>query len=177
MATGDVERETPNVWWVNQGKTFRHESAAGYCWAPLRDRRGAYPPHWRRMEEVRAGDIVLHYSDGFVRAISRPRSTARALIAPRHELRGRRQPIVPVPLPCRLCPESAPACNFAEYGASVYSKRCSTGVPGLTSSSQLSVFQTSGPIGYWNCREAFGRRSSTIIRCCDSSSMKLRTCG
>lgn len=70
MATGDVERETPNVWWVNQGKTFRHESAAGYFWAPLRDRRGAYPPHWRRMEEVRAGDIVLHYSDGFVRAIS-----------------------------------------------------------------------------------------------------------
>src|SRR5690606_12319716 len=46
----------------------------GYFWAPLRDRGGGTPAHWRRMEEVREGDIVLHYSEGFIRAISRVQS-------------------------------------------------------------------------------------------------------
>src|SRR5690606_32653613 len=58
-------------------RTFQHESREGYFWAPLRDRRGGTPPHWRRMEEVQAGDIVLHYSEGFVRAVSRVQAPPR----------------------------------------------------------------------------------------------------
>lgn len=76
-------QHTPAVWWVNQGKTFDHESAGGYFWAPLRDRRGGSPAHWRRMEEVRPGDIVLHYSDGFVRAVSRVREAPQRAPYPR----------------------------------------------------------------------------------------------
>lgn len=76
--SADVPRGAPEVWWVNQGggqgRTFRSASQGGYIWAPLRDRRGGTPPHWRRMEEVRPGDIILHYSEGFVRAISRVKS-------------------------------------------------------------------------------------------------------
>src|SRR5690625_3017531 len=83
MSVAGVGQAQPNVWWVNQGRTFRHESANSYFWAPLRDRRGATPPHWRRMEEVRAGDIVLHYSEGYVRAISLVQVPAQRELYPR----------------------------------------------------------------------------------------------
>lgn len=71
MTRPGMEESRPHVWWVNQGRTFAHESRNGYFWAPLRNRRGVTPPHWRRMEEVRAGDVVLHYSAGAIRAVSR----------------------------------------------------------------------------------------------------------
>lgn len=83
MSVASVGQAQPSVWWVNQGRTFRHESAAGYFWAPLRDRRGGTPSHWRRMEEVRAGDIVLHYSEGYVRAISLVQVPAQRELYPR----------------------------------------------------------------------------------------------
>ncbi|GEM_PF-3208806 len=70
------------VWWVNQGQTFRSESRGGYFWAPLQDRRGATPVHWRRMEQVRPGDIVLHYSEGFIRAVSRVQSAPEQALYP-----------------------------------------------------------------------------------------------
>lgn len=82
MSVASAARELPNVWWVNQGRTFRHESREGYFWAPLRDRRGGTPAHWRRMEEVRTGDIVLHYSEGFVRAVSQVQAPPQKALYP-----------------------------------------------------------------------------------------------
>lgn len=75
--------ETVNVWWVNQGRTYGHESRGGYFWAPLQDRRGGTPGHWQRMTEVRRGDIVLHYSEGFIRAVSHVENDAYRAAYPR----------------------------------------------------------------------------------------------
>ncbi len=82
MSRPAVGGTRPNIWWVNQGKTFKLEFQGGYIWAPLRDQRGATPPHWRRMEEVRPGDIVLHYSDGFLRAVSRVQTAPQQAVYP-----------------------------------------------------------------------------------------------
>jgi len=61
----------PQVWWVNQGSTFRVERAESFIWAPQRDRRGRTPPHWGSMQQVLAGDIILHYANGALHAVSK----------------------------------------------------------------------------------------------------------
>lgn len=87
MSRPAVARTRPNVWWVNQGRTFSLELRGGYLLAPLRDRRGVAPPHWRRMAEVRPRDIVLHYSDGFVRAVSRVQTAPEQAVYPEEDHR------------------------------------------------------------------------------------------
>ncbi|HEX2173153.1 MAG TPA: hypothetical protein VHL09_11995 [Dehalococcoidia bacterium] len=67
----------PSIWWVNQGKTFAQEMAGGFLWAPLRDQRGRVQRHWETLAEVRAGDVIVHYARGAVRALSRARSAGR----------------------------------------------------------------------------------------------------
>lgn len=59
-----------HVWWVNQGKTYSAERAGGYIWAPLRNKAGHRERHWDTLQEVARGDIIVHYCDGEVRAIS-----------------------------------------------------------------------------------------------------------
>lgn len=59
-------------WWVNQGKTAKQSE--GFLWAPI---GGTREPFWRNMERIEPGDIVLHYSDGAMFAISRARGTAQ----------------------------------------------------------------------------------------------------
>lgn len=74
--------ETPNVWWVNQGGTYRNGRDGGFLWSPLVDPRGATQSHWTRMSDVRAGDVIVHYSSGSVRALGLATGTVYAAPQP-----------------------------------------------------------------------------------------------
>jgi energy-coupling factor transporter ATP-binding protein EcfA2 len=59
------------VWWVNQGSSFRRASQGGYLWAPKQNKHGQTFVHWTNMRALKVGDVVVHYADGAVRALSR----------------------------------------------------------------------------------------------------------
>ncbi len=76
-------RENPNVpnesddtsssqsyWWVNQGQSYNSELNGEYIWAPIQTTGGTTPSHWARVSKVRPGDVLIHYSNGAIRAIS-----------------------------------------------------------------------------------------------------------
>jgi MoxR-like ATPase len=62
---------------VNQGATYTKERDGGFLWAPMLNKAGRAQYHWDTMDEVREGDIVLHYSNGSLRAASRVSAAAR----------------------------------------------------------------------------------------------------
>ncbi|CAN5643950.1 hypothetical protein BH11ACT6_BH11ACT6_16320 [soil metagenome] len=66
------------VWWVNQGATYAKERDGGFLWAPMRNKAGRTQYHWETMDEVRDGDVVLHYSNGSLRAASHVSAPARS---------------------------------------------------------------------------------------------------
>lgn len=66
-----------SVWWVNQGATYTKERDGGFLWAPILNKAGRPQYHWDTMDEVREGDVVLHYSNGSLRAASHVRAAAR----------------------------------------------------------------------------------------------------
>ncbi len=59
------------VWWVNQGRSYEKERAGGFIWAPKRDKRGGERATYRRLQEVRTGDVIIHYAEAAIRAVSR----------------------------------------------------------------------------------------------------------
>ncbi|MDG4663700.1 hypothetical protein [Mycobacterium sp. 236(2023)] len=71
--------QRPSVWWVNQGSTYTQERDGGFLWAPLLNR--ASPPrpepHWDNMDQIREGDVVVHYKDSSLRAVSRVSAPSR----------------------------------------------------------------------------------------------------
>lgn len=66
-----------SVWWVNQGATYSKERDGGFLWAPMLNKAGRPQYHWDTMDEVRKGDVVLHYSNGSLRAASNVSAAAR----------------------------------------------------------------------------------------------------
>lgn len=56
-------------WWVNQGDSFSAESQGGYVWAPHHDSLGRQLTHHKNVSKLRAGDVILHYATGAIRAI------------------------------------------------------------------------------------------------------------
>lgn len=66
-----------SVWWVNQNVTYAKERDGGFLWAPTLDKAGRPQYHWDTMNEVREGDVVLHYSNGSLRAASHVSAAAR----------------------------------------------------------------------------------------------------
>ena len=75
--------EGPRWFWVNQGQTWKAERDEGILWAPLLSKNGLKLHHWERMDELRPGDVVIHYS-GAIRAVSRAtdrRAAAEARLA------------------------------------------------------------------------------------------------
>ena len=68
--SGPRRAQTQRVWWVNQGKTFATERGQGFIWAPKVARDGSVREFWRALEDTSIGDLILHYSDGAVRAVS-----------------------------------------------------------------------------------------------------------
>lgn len=71
------------VWWVNQGQTYVQEREGGFIWAPTKSKSGRVFGHHSAVNNVRPGDVVLHYASGAVRAIGKVRT--RASIAPKPE--------------------------------------------------------------------------------------------
>jgi hypothetical protein len=60
-----------NVWWVNQGQTFRADHSPDMLWAAHRDLQGHTQPSWDALEDLRIDDVVFHYAGGFIRGLSR----------------------------------------------------------------------------------------------------------
>ncbi|MFD3259576.1 McrB family protein [Paenibacillus lentus] len=63
--------EMPNIWWVNQGSNLNKEHEEGILRAPLVGKGGRSLYHWDTMDEVKKGDIILHYANGSLRYISK----------------------------------------------------------------------------------------------------------
>jgi hypothetical protein len=60
-----------HVWWVNQGDSFARESAGGYVQAPKTNKTGADRGAYSRLQELRAGDVTVHYAGRALVAIGR----------------------------------------------------------------------------------------------------------
>ena len=57
-----------NVWWVNQGTSFSAQQPL--LWAPHKTDGGQTRYYHKNVDEVRGGDLILHYSDGAIRGVS-----------------------------------------------------------------------------------------------------------
>ncbi|SDS89134.1 hypothetical protein SAMN04489743_1131 [Pseudarthrobacter equi] len=71
-----------NFWWVNQGQSYKWESALGIMWAPYVNEDGRSQHHWERMDRVRPGDIVINYADTQIRSVSTALTGARPAANP-----------------------------------------------------------------------------------------------
>jgi len=78
----DGQEILPNIWWVNQGKSISKESSGGYIWAPLKTKNGGQLSHWDRMNDIKIGDIILHYSNGALRHVGRALLPAAETLSP-----------------------------------------------------------------------------------------------
>jgi putative restriction endonuclease len=56
-------------WWVNQNQTYDHEISGGYLWSPKRKADGSRNPFYEFMREVSPGDLILSFSDTYIRAV------------------------------------------------------------------------------------------------------------
>ncbi len=57
-------------WWVSQGATFEQSIKDSYIWAPQGDKRGRAWFYWENVSKVKKGDVIFHYADGYIRAVS-----------------------------------------------------------------------------------------------------------
>ena len=64
------------VWWVNQGSSYRLSSEAGFLWTPIVDGKGVERSGWKIMTSVKQNDVILHSCKGSIRAVSRALSNA-----------------------------------------------------------------------------------------------------
>ena len=55
---------------VFQNQSYKEEKAGQYLWAPQSNQKKHDISHWRRMTEVKKGDIILHSVDRKIKAIS-----------------------------------------------------------------------------------------------------------
>lgn len=69
--SSDGARESSPVprWWVNQGETYLNERDGSYIWAPQETKAGYGVGHHTAVKSVLAGDRIVHYADGHIRAI------------------------------------------------------------------------------------------------------------
>lgn len=69
------------LWWVNQGATYRQERDGGYVWAPKVTKAGHPVAHHVAVSKLRRGQLIVHYSEGAIRAIGyvadEPQSVAK----------------------------------------------------------------------------------------------------
>ena len=63
------QTEVSNVWWVNEGTTYRQERAGGYLWAPTATKQGANLAAYRNVMRLKPNDLVLRYSEGHLRGV------------------------------------------------------------------------------------------------------------
>ena len=55
-----------NFWWVCQGKTYKDARDSGWIFAPEKGFDGSVREHWRRVGDVRKGDLILHWSSSIM---------------------------------------------------------------------------------------------------------------
>jgi len=60
----------PHYWWVNQNQSYAAEQKEGLLWAPLKASDGSSRPHWETMTQVEPGDLIFHYANQTVKAVS-----------------------------------------------------------------------------------------------------------
>lgn len=70
-------------WWANQSVNFDPVYVDGTLWAPLKDRRGQQVDHWRTLDSVLPGDLVIHYASPEIRGLSRVATMAHPAYPPR----------------------------------------------------------------------------------------------
>lgn len=64
------------IFFVTQGATFKQEKAGKYIWAPIETTKGQKVHHWDRMTDVVLGDIIIHYENKKIYAISKAKTNA-----------------------------------------------------------------------------------------------------
>ena len=69
-AVGAERPQTQRVWWVCQGLTYASARDLGVLWAPKTAKDGSSRAFWRSLQDARVGDLVIHYADNHVRAVS-----------------------------------------------------------------------------------------------------------
>jgi hypothetical protein len=70
-------------WWVNQSVNFEPVYDDGTLWAPLKNRRGHQVDHWRTLDTVFPGDLVIHYASPEIRGLSRVATMPQPAYPPR----------------------------------------------------------------------------------------------
>lgn len=65
-----LEMNVLNNFIVMQGRTYKEEKEAGIIWSPQFDKGGNTPHSWERMKDVKKGDMIFHYVNGSIVAIS-----------------------------------------------------------------------------------------------------------
>ena len=68
-------------WWVNQNQSYEAEQREGLLWAPTKASDGSSRQHWETMTQVQPGDLIFHYANQTVKAISTV--LAKAVTSPR----------------------------------------------------------------------------------------------
>jgi MoxR-like ATPase len=66
-----MTRPTRAFWWVNQGSTYSQEKAGGFLWAPKQSKSGSPFSHWLNVMQVSVGDVIFHYANNRIVALSR----------------------------------------------------------------------------------------------------------
>ena len=87
--SGDPVIEESGYWWVNQGASYEAECRDGYIFAPLKDDRGASLGHWDNLTKVRTGDVIFHYADQAILAISTVTDEAVEVTRPEGSIDGK----------------------------------------------------------------------------------------
>lgn len=65
----DQEIHSQRCWWVNHKQTYEAELEGGYIWSPTKNSNGARNQTYINLTLVRAGDLVISYAGGQIRAI------------------------------------------------------------------------------------------------------------
>lgn len=69
-------------WWVNQGSTYQQEKAGQYLWAPREGANGVVFGHWTNVSKAKVGDVILHYANNNILAVSRVKEQPRPASRP-----------------------------------------------------------------------------------------------
>jgi|GEM_PF-5347756 len=78
-----ARKSSNNVWWVNQGGSYEKERERGTIWCPQVDKAGKPQHHWTNVSRVRRGDVVFHYADQQIRAVSCAKADAAEASKPK----------------------------------------------------------------------------------------------
>jgi putative restriction endonuclease len=62
-------RTEMSYWWVNHKQTFKASISGGYIWSPKVKKNGATHQSYDNLTFVRSGDVVVSYSNNWIKAI------------------------------------------------------------------------------------------------------------